>query len=312
MLILHLLACGLPHRVVKSLLAPDYVTAAAGQGELATVTYQSGEKGEPSLPYEPTVIEVDGRSYREAVEVSSSGWIDVAPLAEGVDISLWVRNPGLTKRDFTQVRSVTGELERRFSNEIRFLPEHLTEPVHLQLRQLTNVYNDYELGEGDLLLVEASKDGVESERYLFRTHEFGPRFKYGGGLLFTIPLAFAGENQPETTSAVLAFTTSFGYRFHTRSPVLRWFGGKSAVMISTGVGSTALTSPDFSQAFEDQLLGHFSATIAGGGFEFYDFISVQALANVTALSRDLEEAPWVLAIGFDPVQFALFTRARWV
>lgn len=49
-------------------------------------------------------------------------------------------------------------------------------------------------------------------------------------------------------------------------------------------------------------------TIVGGGFEFYDFVSVQALVNVTALERDLGEAPWVMSVGFDAVRFGVFMR----
>ncbi len=303
-----LLGCALPHRIVKSLLAPDYVTQVAPLGQVAAVSYTTGEKGSVPEPYAPVLFEAEGRSFYRAVEVTSTGAIDVTPLGDDVELSFWVRDPGLARKDFTQVTAVTGGLDRALPNEIRFLPDHINAPVHLRLSQFANTYNDYDLGEGDLLLVEAKRGDDEPERYLFLTHEFGPRFKYGGGLLFTVPLSFLGEDQPQTTSTVLAFTTSLGYRFRSRSPALRWFGGKSAIILSVGIGSTALTAPDLSKPLDQQLLGHFNATLAGGGFEFYDFVSVQALVNLSSLGRNLSEAPWALAIGFDPVQFGLFTR----
>jgi hypothetical protein len=309
MLLLALTGCAFVLRVEKSLLAPDYVTAATPTGEVATVTYQTGDRDDPPRPYAPPTIEVDGRTLNQAVEITSAGWIDVAPVGgSDTEVSVWVRSPGLARHDFVPVRSVTGAIDKRQPNEVRFLPEHLNAPLHLSMRELTNVYNDYELGEGDLLLVEARTAGQEPERYLFLAHEFGWRFKYSGGLLLTVPLAFLGENQPESSSPVLAFTTAFGYRYRTRSPVLRWFGGRTAFVLSVGAGSTALQAPDLSKPLDEQIVGHFSATIAGGGFEFYDFVSVQALVNLSSLNRDLSEAPWVLAVGFDAVQFGLFTR----
>ncbi len=308
MLLLFLTACGFGTRLQKALVAPDYVTEAAPTGAIAAVTYQSGEPDVPPSAYAPTQVVMEGRTFDQAVEISSAGWIDVVPLREDVEVRLWVRNPGLVRRDFTPIRSVTGALAGELPNEVRFLPERLEAPVRVPLKQLTNVYNDYDLGDGDLLLVEARVDGEEPERYLFLAHEFGPRLKFGGGLLFTVPLSFLGADQPESTSPVLAFTTALGYRFRTRSPALRWFGGKSALLLSLGVGSTSIASTDLSKPLDQQVLGHFSSTIAGGGFEFYDFVSLQALVNLSSLDRDVHEAPWVLAIGFDAVQFGLFTR----
>lgn len=306
--VLALLGCALSHRVGNSLVAPDYVTPVSSTGQIAAVSYSTGEKRAAPQPYAPAPFQADGRSFERAVEVTSHGWIDVVPLGDDVEVSVWIRDPGLVRRDFTQVRSVTGALDRTHPTEVRFLPDHINAPLHLDLRDLGNTYNDYDFGEGDLLLVEAGRVGDEPERYLFLTHEIGPRIKFGGGVLFTVPLSVLGENQPERTSTVLAFTTSFGYRYSTRSPALRWFGGKSAIVLSLGIGSTALTAPDLSLPLDQQLLGNFNAAIIGGGVELYDFVSVQALVNLTSLGRDMSEAPAVLAIGFDPVQFGLFTR----
>ena len=99
MLALLLVACVLPHRVVKSLLAPDYMTPVEPTGQVAVVTYQTGEKGEAPQAFAPPVFEADGRTFYRAVEVSSAGWIDVAPMGDDVSLSVWVRNPGLAHRD---------------------------------------------------------------------------------------------------------------------------------------------------------------------------------------------------------------------
>lgn len=175
-----LVACGLPHRVVKSLVAPDYATLSTPTGDAVDVSYQADPKG-PMAPYAPGVFQAGGKWFAEAVEVTTAGSIDIAPVGEDVGLTLWVRSPGLRQQDFVPVRSVTGGLDAQYANEVRFLPVRLNEPVHLDLRQLSNVYNDYELGDGDLLMVEAARPGEEPERYLFLARDFGPRFKYGGG-----------------------------------------------------------------------------------------------------------------------------------
>ena len=48
--------------------------------------------------------------------------------------------------------------------------------------------------------------------------------------------------------------------------------------------------------------------LIGGGFELYDFISVQALVNLSALTRDAAEAPFTFGVGFDAVTFADLSR----
>lgn len=307
-MVLWLLACAFTGRVEKSLLAADYMTPVTPVGEAATVVYDTGVKGDEPQRYEPTIREVEGRQFYEVPEITSAGWIEVAPTAESTAIRLYVRSGSLNRHDFVPVRSLTGALDNELRNEVRFVPEHTSAPLHLSMRQLGNVYNEYDLGHGDLVLVEVGDEGAEPERYLFKLYEFGPRFKYSGGLLLTVPLGSVVGTMPESTSAVVAFTTSFAYRFRTRSPVLRWFGGNSAFIISTGVGSTALSASQFDAPIEDVVTAHVASIIAGGGFEFYDFVSVQALVNLSALDGDLAQAPWVLSVGFDTVRFGFFMR----
>ena len=311
-----LLACGIPLRVEKSMVSPQFVVPSDPIDQAAVVSYATGVAGEAVRDYSPTVLHSGGRSYHEAVEVSVGGWVEVAPLWEPVELRVYIRSATGAHHDFQLIRSVTGGLTGELPNEIRFLPERLDRPFRLPIRQLTKVYNDYKFGHGDLLLLELRREGEEPERYLFQDYEAGLRIKYGGGFLLTVPLAFAGGKMPETTSPILAFTTSFGWRLRSRSPVLRWFGGNSAFIVSTGVGSTALKAPSLSEPLEDQVTAHVTSIISGGGFEFYDFLSIQALVNISALGGDIAQAPWVMAIGFDPVRFGLFmerlgTRLFW-
>ncbi|HND34391.1 MAG TPA: hypothetical protein PLA94_30525, partial [Myxococcota bacterium] len=298
-----LLACGIPLRVEKSLVSPQFVVPAAPTGEAAVVSYSTGIPGEGVRDYTPVVLESRGRSFHEAIEVSTGGWVEVAPLWEPVELRVYVRSTTGTHQDFQLIRSVTGGLPDELPNEIRFLPERVEGAYRLPIRQLTNVYNDYKFHHGDLLLLELHREGHQTERYLFQDYEPGLRIKYSGGFLLTVPLAFAGGKMPETTSPILAFTTSFGWRLRTRSPVLRWFGGNSAFIVSTGVGSTALKAPSLTEPIEDQVTAHVTSIISGGGFEFYDFFSIQALVNLSALRGNIAQAPWVMAIGFDPVRF---------
>lgn len=307
-MLLLLVGCTLVGRVEKSLLAPDYMTPVSPTGEAGVVTYDTGVKGDVPALYAPTLREVEGRQFFEVPEITSAGWIEVAPRSGAEALRLSVRSGSLNRHDFVPVRTFTGALDGELHNEIRFFPEHSEVPVRISLRQLSNVYNEYDLSHGDLVLLEVGEPGAEAERYLFKVYEFGPRFKYSGGILLTVPLAFAGGDMPETTSAVVAFTTSFAYRWRTRSPVLRWFGGNSAFIISTGVGSTALKAPDVGTPVDEVVTAHLASIIAGGGFEFYDFVSVQALVNLSALDGDIAQAPWVLSVGFDTVRFGFFMR----
>jgi hypothetical protein len=311
-----LLACGVPLRVEKSLVSPTFVVPAAPAGQAAVVSYSTGIPGEPVRDYTPELVANQGRLFHQATELSTGGWVEVAPLWEPVELRVYVRNTTGPHQDFQLIRSVTGGLAGELPNEIRFLPERVDSPYRLPIRQLTNVYNEYKFRHGDLLLIELHREGHQTERYLFQDYEAGLRIKYSGGFLLTVPLAFAGGKMPETTSPILAFTTSFGWRLRTRSPVLRWFGGNSAFIVSTGVGSTALKAPSLTDPLEDQVTAHVTSIISGGGFEFYDFFSIQALVNLSALGGDIAQAPWVMAIGFDPVRFGLFmeslgTRLFW-
>ncbi len=301
-----LLACGIPLRVEKSLVSPQFVVPATPTGQAAVVAYATGIPGEEVREYTPRTVESRGRFFHEAVELSTEGWVEVAPLWEPVELRFYIRKTTGLQQDFQLIRSVTGGLKGQIGNEIRFLPERVESPYRLPIRQLTNIYNDYQFHHGDLLLVELHRDGQETERYLFADYEPGFRVKYSGGFLLTVPLAFAGGKMPETTSPILAFTTTFGWRLRTRSPILRWFGGNSAFIVSTGVGSTALKAPSLTEPIEEQVTAHVTSIISGGGFEFYDFFSIQALVNLSALRGDIAQAPWVMAIGFDPVRFGFF------
>ena len=169
MSLLALLACGLPGRIEKSVFSPDYVTQEAPVGELATVTYQATRDGTPTA-YDPEPVELGGHTYYSAIEVSTGGWIEVNPVVEPITLRVYVRSHGINRHDFTPVRTVTGAIDRQQPNEVRFLPERIDSPFRLSLRQLSNVYNAYVFGHGDLLLVETSHEGGDTEHYFFKAY----------------------------------------------------------------------------------------------------------------------------------------------
>lgn len=48
--------------------------------------------------------------------------------------------------------------------------------------------------------------------------------------------------------------------------------------------------------------------LAGGGIELFRFVSLQGQVNLSSFLRDASETPWALAVGFDAVQFARYSR----
>ena len=293
---------------VNRFLKPDIFAVPAGQtGQLATVDYASGLPDEPPVPFALVDTEViDGISYGSPPLISDRGWVHIhaRPTA---DVRLWIRHTGLTTSGFLPVHEVSGTLPGRVHTGVAFLDDQITPTWTLPMSSLTNVYNGYAFDDGDLLMVEVTEPG-EVERYVFKLREFGLRVKGGAGVLFRVPAP--GQPAPAVgLSPALALTLAFGYRFRSRQPLIRWLGNRLAVVGSLGIGSTAIADVAAGAGVEDQLDSAFNAALAGGGLELYDFLSVQALANASALFRDVDtEHSWTLAIGFDAVQFARFTR----
>lgn len=286
----------------KFLGAENYVMAERPRGEVAEVVIHSGWKDEPAQVWAPT--EEPDDAMTGPMTITEDGSVSITPQQEDVRLSLWLRHTGWNHGGFTQIKTVTGAIPGSISNEIRFLPERLDERLELPMHQLQNVYNDYDVRDGDLLVIEVEAPDGAVERYSLVTTEFGVIPKFGVGVLVRTPLPFFGNAQGEVAPAFAA-TAAFRYRFRTQNPFVTWLGRRVAVVTSMGVGSTALQTTD--QSLQEELRAVFNAVVAGGGLEYYDFLSLQLLVNLSSLGRERPESTTTFAVGFDAVQFGRFT-----
>jgi hypothetical protein len=301
--------CGAGRRAGKFLAPRSWVTPAHPVGELAEVRYDQGWRGFSPTLYEPSLLEVGGATFHQATPLTSRGWLEVSPSVEGAEVSVWVRNTGLVRQDFQPVRTLSGDLVGQLPTELRFLPRALHEPLRLEVSQLENPYNAYHMDDGDLLLVEISAPDHPTERYLFSHRELGLKTKVSAGVLLAPPVSFLPD-QPDSTQPILGATLALGWRSPSPNQALQWFGSHFAVVWTVGIGSTTLeTLQDSEQEdLQDQASAYFNAALAGVGVELYDFVSIQALANLSALTRDITETPSAIAVGFDALRFGAFFR----
>jgi len=301
--LLLLCACSQATRTARFLGPEGYLLPDDPRGQLAEVTVTTGLRDEPAAPYEPELRNLDGRTWQQPVWVTSLGEVHMRPLQPGIAWAVYTRHHGLVSTDFTPVTVVTGAFADHIPLQLHPLPRRLPdEGTTLPLRWLHNVYRGQAFDDGDLLLLEAT-DGETVERYLFRTRRIGWRTKLGAGLLVRMPLP---ELTADPLAPVVAATVAVGYRPRTRSALATWAGDKLAGVVSIGVGTTRL--PDTADPLGRQLGGLYDAALGGGGIELYDVVSVQVLANLSSLGREVPEARATLAIGFDAVQFGRFTR----
>lgn len=256
---------------------------------------------DPVTVYEPRTRTLDDRTYIEPVVVTNRGAIRFE-VDSPVDFQLYVRHRGLLRHGFNRVRTVSGGIHGVRATEIRWLPERLESPWTLSMRDLHNVFNDYPVEDGDLVLAELTDEAGTRSSYLFRTRRLGWRFKAGAGVLFSVPLPDAST---AWFSPLFAASLSTGYRFRTRAPTARWIGDNLALVASVGIGSTALEGEAVEGRQLDRVL---NAGLVGGGVELYDIVSIQAFVNVSAIFREASERPSTLAVGFDAVQFGRVTR----
>ena len=96
---------------------------------------------------------------------------------------------------------------------------------------------------------------------------------------------------------ILTTGPTLGWRAPSRAPGWRVLD-RIVVVASVGIGSTEV--PGDAAA----LAGVFDAALVGGGLSLVDVVSVQALANASALVRDANETGWTLAVGIDAVGVA--------
>lgn len=309
LLALALSACA-PTTRVRRMLAPErFATPATPTGELARVEVDSGWKGVAPAPYDPPIaFERDGVAWIAPVDVTDRGTLEIVPLRPDAELRVYARHGGLLPRDFRPVLARSGTLDGRLVTALRFAPTGPLgdEPVVLALQDLQDVYNPEPVEDGDLVLLEVSAPGAATERYLLRAREFGVVVRGGAGLLVPVPIPWFESQRDVTISPALAVSLKVGYRYRTPSPTVRWLGEQLALVASVGIGSTVLDDP--ASLLDDQLAGAFNAALVGGGVEVLKFANVQVLANASAPFRDDLEAGWTLAVGFDAVQFARFSR----
>lgn len=300
-------------RTQKVLLPTEYVVEAPPlppEEPLAAVRFSTGWSDDPIRFYHPMKLSVDGDLYSRTPAITRQGWIEVNPLAEGVTMTLWVRNGRPRKRDFYPVKSFTGEIPGALANEIRFLddPAPLKGPVRLPISNFRKVYNAYDLSDGDLLMVELHQPSTgRVERAVFQYRAFGLRTKVGYGVLFRVPVPVL---QPADTidvgSLYVTLSLSLGYSYRTSQTWGKWLSDRVAGVVLVGVGSTYEVSTGL--GLNEQVRGAFNSALVGTGVEFFDFLSVNALFNPGALTGDQAESTWAVAVGFDASRFATFTE----
>lgn len=303
LLALALAACGGATRTARVVAAPAHVLADTPTGALADVQVVTGQRGDEATAYDPPRVDLDGTTWRRPVAVTSLGAVRLVPKQPDVHWTVWTRTDGPLPADFHPFPVATGVVADRLPVELRPLPDPLPdEGLELPMAWLHDPWRPTPLSDGDLVLLELS-DGERTEHYLFRSRQLGWRLRPGAGLLVRVPF-------PEVTAAplapVLALSLSLGHRPRTAAPGWIWLGDHLAVVGSLGIGTTRL--PDPTDPLDASLGSVYDAALGGGGLQMYDILSIQILANLTAVARNAQEADLTLAIGFDAVAFAQRTR----
>jgi hypothetical protein len=302
------------HNTKKFLVPEEFVSARDRDldAPLVDVRYASGWMDEPVRDFDAEeFITRDGVVLERSVLISYGGCIEVAPRSSAPTVQVFVRHTGDTERGFVPILETTGAVAGRFPNEVRvFEARPLKSPMRIVMDDLHNVYNDYTVLDGDLLLLEVV-DADQTERYLFRNRRFGIRTKFGAGVLFRVPLPVVEQRSEEVSlSPALAASFGLGYRFRSRGRFVSWVSERTTLLATVGVGSTAVEKvlPTAVTPVDQQFSGAFNAALVGGGMEFFGFVSMQTLVNLSSFLRKEQESTWALAVGFDAVAFGIFTR----
>jgi hypothetical protein len=304
-----------PTTRVRRVLAPEtYVSPVSPTaGQIATVDVSSGyDPRNPSFgPYEPVVVfEREGVTWASPLAITDRGVVRVTPVDADAEVRVYVRHTGLIPRDFQPVTTRSGTLSRALPTAVRFLPHGRIDPAdgpfELHLQDLHNVYNEERVEDGDLLLVEVSAPGAPTERYLFRSLEFGLRTRLGAGVLLRAPIPWVAGQRDVGLSPALTASMAINYRLRSERAGWSFVGEQLALLVSAGVGSTVLEDVD--GQIDDQLQGAFNAALVGGGVEVFRIVGLQVLGNASAPFRDDLESGWTLAVGLDAVQLARFAQ----
>ncbi|MEZ4321607.1 MAG: hypothetical protein R3F61_29305 [Myxococcota bacterium] len=290
------------HRHLK-LLAPEHVVYADTPFDAVDVEAED-RKGVVRTLEHDRMEDRSGRVLQRPAEVGIRDTLVLTPLEPDTELRLWVRGTGLFDRSgFQQVRAVTGGLDRRFANEIVFLPmdEPLTGALRLPIRHFDTPFDGYSFSDGDLLLVEAVRPEGDTERTLLVRRDAGPTFDGFAGVLITLP--HGNEGGQQGVSPILAAGPTFGWHTRKASGPGRVLDTMELV-ISFGIGSTALDVVDL----DSELSGLFDSALAGAGVRMFRVFTVQGFVNTSRFFREQLEAPTTIALGLDAAGLAALTR----
>lgn len=293
-------ACGLAHRHAR-FFGPDQFAWSPDEGPARVqVMLEAEEEIRPATP--DAMQDREGRTLLRPVVVGDRDTLVVTPTGGPVEVRLYTRGHGLLDRhDFRRLHTVSGSLPRRFPSEVVFLPEQIDGPLRVAVADLSNPYNSYRFAHGDLLVVEAH-DASGSERTMYRKRDTGLHWGGFGGVLATIPL------DPDASVApILAGGPTVGWR--TRRSSGPWMAFDTVeLVVSFGIGSTALDAVVDETGVEDRLSGLFDAALAGAGLRVFRLVTVQGFLNTSQFLRDRPELPVTLGVGFDARGVAVATR----
>lgn len=310
--------CSFGYRIAKFAMADEYIVRSESEPHpdpVASLVYFPGYSGSEAQVYTPNTSVRGDHTYQDIPPITNRGWVEVVPQAGDAQFHVYVRNMHPPEREFFEVKAATGALERDFPNELRFIPgdQALTGPYHFPVSWLRNVYNDFDLDHGDLLLVEVSSPSLsQAERYIFLYQSYGWRTRLGYQVLFRLPVpGVQALNEVDVGSVGLMASLGVGYRFPATSRGGHFVSERMTGVIMAGVGSTALSDQAALAADLDPevLSSTLNALLAGAGIQFFDSLSVVAVVNVSAFTREQAETTTALSIGFDAGQFAEFSRA---
>jgi hypothetical protein len=292
-------ACAPGTRLRRALAPERYVTPAPDDEDNAALHVSTGWRGDPYVPFAPPVaFTIEDEAWIRPVEVTNKGSILLQPTEPGLTLRVYRRHIGVGQRDFHEIVSRSGTLGYRLETAIRPMPTHAldTTPVEISMRDLTNVYSDDRVKDGDLVLFELSDPArTEIDHFLFRNIRYGWRTRVGAGLLFRVPVPIVEIPQDVDHSPALAASVSFGYRFRHPGPVMRFVQETFMLVASAGVSQASVQQDDVT--VPDVV----RSTIVGAGIEMYQIVSLQLSATASGFIED-DPTLWALAVGIDAVQ----------
>ncbi|MEL6343535.1 MAG: hypothetical protein AAFV53_10400 [Myxococcota bacterium] len=237
--------------------------------------------------------------------VTSKSTICIEPAAPETELRILVRGVDRWSTGFHEIHAVTGARYREVADEIRFLPREISAPFLLSMRDLTNVYNGYQLVEDDLVVVELS-DGESIERYVFSNRKVGLHIDPTLDLMLRTPVSDLGEGLP-LLSPVLALGMAFGYRFADRNKMITNGWDLVGLQFSIGVGSSTFEGGG-GQLSVGQIIDQGAFTALGGaGLRLLDAVTVQTLINLDGVVGE-QTLVWTVGFGIDTIRFTQLTR----